>query len=296
MNQPIADYTFMQNTTWRLKAQYPVLRVKTIGKSVVGRSIYGLEIGRESAPCTLFVGTFWGTDNQSGPMLLRFAESLLQGITNGDSVSGVNPLTILSNQKIVLIPFANPDGREICARGAHCAGLDSGRIRRLCHSDTARWNANARGVDIGRNFDFCFANRRAREQAKGVYGPAACGYSGPSAESEPETVAIADYCRQQKAMQAIAFYPGSGEIYWRNTTTVQPEAEQIGHVLALCAGYDVEASVGPVTDTGFRNWIEQGTDHRAIDVLFAQGGAIDLYDSLEDLLVAACLMRSKHQR
>ncbi|MBQ6819614.1 MAG: hypothetical protein IJP35_08440 [Clostridia bacterium] len=291
MNQLIADYTFMQNTTWRLKAQYPMLQVKTIGKSVVGRSIYGLEIGRESAPCTLFVGTLWGTDNQSGPLLLQFAESLLKGIANGSSVSGVNPLTILSKQKIVLIPFANPDGREICARGAHCAGLDSGRIRRLCHSHTAKWSANARGVDIGRNFDFGFAPRRKREQGCGIFGPAAFGYSGPTAESEPETVAIADYCRQQKTIHTVAFYPGSGEVYWRNNREESEHNRQAGQLIALAAGYATEAEFGALTDSGFRNWSAAALNCPSVDIMFRSSvEGYTLYQELAELLVTACLV------
>lgn len=290
MTHTVADYTFLQNTTWRLKALYPFLRVKTIGKSVVGRSIYALEIGKESAPCTLMAGTFWGIDRVSGPLLLCFAERILQAVAQGGCISSVDSALLLHNHRIALIPFVNPDGREICEKGAHCAGLDSGRIRRLCAGDTRRWNTNARGVDIARNFDFGFVARRKREKERGIFGPAPFGYSGPAPESEPETVAISNYCRQQKVRQAIAFYPGSGVIYWRNHPTESPEAKQLGELLALTAGYETEALLGPVTDSGFRNWMATATHAISVDCMLRHRTfTAQTYAQTEELLVASVL-------
>ncbi|MBR3844839.1 MAG: hypothetical protein IKM39_04960, partial [Clostridia bacterium] len=191
MNQTVIDYTYIQNTVWKIKAGYPAVRVCRIGKSVVGRSIYSLELGRSTAPAILFAGTFTGQDAFTGELLLTWFASLADAATKGSKINGILPREILSRYRIVIIPFVNPDGREICQRGAHCAGVDSGRIRRLSGGDTAHWDANARGVDITHNFDFRFTGRQKAEQAKGIYSPTAKGYGGPFPESEPETVAIA---------------------------------------------------------------------------------------------------------
>lgn len=293
MNQPISDYTYLQNSTWRLKALYPVLRVKTLGKSVVGRSIYGLEIGRESAPAVIMVGTILGTDAQSGPLLLQLAEHILQALTNGQPLSGINPASMLCNRKIVLIPVLNPDGREICEKGAHCAGLDSGRIRRLSGGHTENWDANAKGVDLTHNFDLYFEKRKERRKSQGIYGPCRKGYGGPYAESEPETVALTDYCRSQTIHYTLAFYPGKGEIFWRNQNDLPDAGEQMARLLAVCSGYDVEASIGKIADTGFRNWVANLTQKPSIDVMLHpthdREEDQDLYFVLEEMLTAACL-------
>lgn len=294
MNQPIMDYTMLQNSVWRLKAQYPVVRVKTVGKSVVGRSIYALEMGRDTADIVLLLGTFWGTDAVSGLVLLQFMEQLAKGITRNQKVAGVDLLEIFRNRKIVVIPVVNPDGREICARGAHCGGLDSGRIRRLSSGDTGNWEANARGVDITRNFDFGFDQRKRREHRQGIYGPAPMGYGGTGPESEPETVAVADYCRRYKIQQALALYPGSGEIFWRSEEILLERSEQMANVLALCAGYDVEACVGHLVDTGFRNWFCKTVKRPAFDVMLRcyQENCVarNLYPDLEEMLILSCLL------
>lgn len=294
MEQPIVDYTFMQNTVWRLKAKYPVLRVKHIGKSVVGRSIYALELGRDNAPAVLFLGTFLGTDRISGKLLLQFMNRLLNGLTGQGTVAGVNPLAMIRDRKIAMIPFVNPDGREICERGAHCGGVDSGRIRRLSDGDTTRWDANARGVDITRNFDFFFDNRKKRMHSYRIYGPGARGYCGPSPESEPETAAVTQYCRHQTVRQAVALYPGSGRVLWRCAGADGQTAEQMAHMLALISGYELEASVGCMVDTGFRNWFCTDTGCPAVDVMlqpFAHPAAAQsVTPVLEEMLTVACLI------
>jgi g-D-glutamyl-meso-diaminopimelate peptidase len=294
MTHTVADYTFLQNTTWRLKALYPFLRVKTIGKSVVGRSIYALEIGRENAPAVLFCGTFLGTDEISGGVLLQFTERLLWALQENQELSGVAPTAILQNRKIVVIPFVNPDGREICARGAHCGGVDSGRVRRLSSGCTENWDANARGVTLTGNFNWGFSARRIREKDKGVFGPVPWGYSGPFPESEPETVAISHYCQNHSLLYAVNFFKGCGRIYWRSQKETPTKVRQMAQVLSLCAGYEMEASMGKIMDTGFRNWFCKTIRQPALDVMIncknkLQGGE-GFYPELEELLTVACLL------
>ena len=287
MYSTVPDYTYLQNTTWRLKTQYPLLRVKTLGKSVVGRSIYGLEIGKESAPPILFAGTFLGTDRYSGTLLLQFAEAFLCAVTKRHALAGVDPFVILRHRKLAILPFINPDGREICARGAHCGGIDSGRVVRLSGGNTRGWDANARGVEIPRNFI------AASPSAQGVYGPAPWGYSGPTPESEPETVALANYCRQQKPMQVIAFYSGSGEIFWRTPVGNHPDCARLAQLMALTAGYDLEADIGITADLGFRSFLAQQAPCAAVDCVLRcyKDPALqrELYSLLEETLMTACL-------
>lgn len=294
MNHIITDYTYLQNTIWHLKAKFPFLRVKTIGKSVVGRSIYALEIGRENTPTVVLAGTLWGTDHLSGRSLLQFVEAFLQALCSKRHICGVDPVAVLRNRKIAVIPFVNPDGREICARGAHCGGIDSGKIRRLCGGNTKTWDANARGVEIPRNFDYRFEERQKREQNRGIYGPAPKGFGGSSPACEPETKAIADYCVSQTLLHGCALYPGKGEVFWRNAKDDPQKSEPVARLLALTAGYDLEADVGSIVDTGFKNYLNNQTGRPAFDVMIphmeSERFFREQYPVLEDLLLTACIV------
>ncbi len=289
MNQTVIDYTYIQNTIWKIKATYPAVRVCRIGKSVVGRSIYALELGRSTAPAMLFLGTFIGQDSLTGELLLSWFTNVAEGVVNNHKVNGVTAQELISRHRIVIIPFVNPDGREICERGAHCAGVDSGRIKRLSGGDTTRWDANARGVDITHNFDFRFPARQKAEKNRGIHSPAAKGYGGPFPESEPETVAIATYCRKQPVHQAVCLYPGKRQIFWRSVGTPQETLEKQAHVLGIVSDYEVEAGVGCVVDSGFRNWFAQTFRKPAFDIMMDIHGDSVHHSQLQELLTLSCL-------
>ncbi len=289
MNQTVIDYTYIQNTIWQIKALYPAVRVSRIGKSVVGRSIYAMELGRDSAPVLLFLGTFNGKDSYTGEHLLTWFSKVAKAVTNGEKIDGVPSLELIRRNRIVIIPFVNPDGREICERGAHCAGVDSGRIKRLSKGNTGRWNANARGVDIRYNFDFRFAVRKKFQQNKGIYSPCAEGYCGPYPESEPETTAISDYCRNHSVRQAICLYPGNGGVYWRSAGCNGELAEKQANVMGVVSGYEVEASVGCAVDSGFRNWFCATFGKPAFDITVYPTKDTAHQARLCELLTLSCL-------
>lgn len=289
MQQTVIDYTYIQNTIWKLKATYPMIRVCRIGKSVVGRSIYSLELGRQTAPPLLFLGTFTGQDAITGELLLTWFGKVAKAVMNNEKVNGVVADELISRYRIVVIPFVNPDGREICQRGAHCAGIDSGKIKQLSLGDTTRWDANARGVDITQNFDFRFGIRRKTLKAKGVYSPCAKGYTGPYPESEPETVAITSYCRNQGVHRALCLYPGKGRIFWKSSGADPELTEKQANVLGVVTGYDVEAGGGLVVDSGFRNWFAQTFRKPAFDIMVCSQKDDPYYHVLQETLTLSCL-------
>ncbi len=289
MNQTVIDYTYVQNTIWQMKALYPAIRVSRIGKSVVGRSIYAMELGRVSAPALLFLGTFIGKDSYTGEHLFSWFCKVAKAVTNGEKIDGVPSLELIRKNRIVIVPFVNPDGREICERGAHCAGVDCGKIKRLSKGNTQGWNANARGVDIRYNFDFRFMIRKKLQQAKGIYSPCAEGYCGTYPESEPETVAITDYCRNHNVRQAVCLYPGKGSVYWRTTGCNGELAEKQANVMGVVAGYEVEASVGCAVDSGFRNWFCASFHKPAFDIAVFPTSDTSHKARLFELLTLSCL-------
>ena len=289
MNQTVIDYTYIQNTIWKLKAIYPAVRVCRIGKSVVGRSIYALEIGRSTAPAKLFLSTFLGQDDFTGELLLTWFAKVAKGVCEGGKVDGVAAGELVRSNRIVIIPFVNPDGREICQRGAHCGGIDCGKIKRMSGGDTTHWDANARGVDITGNFDFRFAVRKKQQQNRGEYFPGGKGYVGPYPESEPETQGITHFCRRQAISGAVCLYPGKGSIFWRSPGVTDTALEKQSRVLGVVSDYEVEAPVGCVVDSGFRNWFTATFRKPALDIMVKNNRDVCHRAKLQELLTLSCL-------
>lgn len=111
-----------------------------------------------------------------------------------------------------IIPMANPDGVTLCqnmnAALAKPIVKKCAASRQEANNFIQRWKANARGVDLNRNFDIGWASY--------IGAPAPCGegYKGPSPASEPETQAILHTASKYKFACCISYHSSGNLIYW----------------------------------------------------------------------------------
>ena len=111
-----------------------------------------------------------------------------------------------------IIPMANPDGVTLCqnmnAALANPIVKKCAASRQEANNFIQRWKANARGVDLNRNFDIGWASY--------IGAPAPCGeaYKGPSPASEPETQAILHTASKYKFACCISYHSSGNLIYW----------------------------------------------------------------------------------
>ena len=84
-----------------------------------------------------------------------------------------------------------------------------------CGGDLSHWQANARGVDLNHNFDAGFDIARRQVEQTGIYLPGPTKYGGPFPFSEPETRALADFCRLYAPRQVVALHSQGEEIYYQ---------------------------------------------------------------------------------
>ncbi len=87
-------------------------------------------------------------------LLLRFFERMCDAVKNDKKISAVKIRKSLQNRKITIVPLVSPDALDIAAKRADGAGVYAGLVARAAKGDYSKWNANARGVDISRNFNF----------------------------------------------------------------------------------------------------------------------------------------------
>lgn len=290
------DYTFVRNTVWALKTKYPFIRVSSIGKSVNGRDIFAVEIGKSELPKTLYIAGAKGSHFVPSAILLKFLSVYCEAIIRRGELSGIDISRTLSQKGIAAIPLLNPDGREIAARGFAFAGENAGKLERLCAGEYKQFDANARGVEVCENFDTDFEQRKKAEQSKGIYGPAGSGYAGSAAFSEPEAASLRQYCTTKKFCYCVQLLSGGGEIMWRDEKTVPPSTAQMARILAASSGYALEAEIGPASDGVFRRWFSREFQRPAIDIRIkeptpgASIGMAEIYEQLEELLAVVSVM------
>ena len=117
------------------------------------------------------------------------------------------------------VPSCNPDGTAISQRGFNA--IRNKKLRsslRKMGGSSSRWKANARGVDLNRNWNVAF-------KTSGRKGSS--GYCGPKAESESETRALVNWSnriQKQGKIVGIVSYHSTGSIIYGKSTSRAPKA------------------------------------------------------------------------
>lgn len=232
------DYTTMQQKILSLKQENPSLRTDVFGQTVLGRSLYRLQLG-EGRKKILLAGAFHGMEHITAELLLRYGAEL-------------GKETLLS--QVTIIPMMNPDGVEIQHFGWQCAGKYGALVKKASKGNTDSWQANARGVDLNHNFDADWQDLHRREMAAGILGPAATRFGGYCPESEPETRALTQLCRQEQYTAAVALHTQGEEIYWDFGDRTPRQSYDIAKSLAKASGYAVASPEGLACGGGFKDW------------------------------------------
>jgi g-D-glutamyl-meso-diaminopimelate peptidase len=280
----------------RLKDAHKGLKAFPIGKSVLGRDITAMSIGNPMG-ATLFVGATHGLEWITTLLLLRFFETVLEGIKNGAKVSDIDIRRALKGRSLAAVPCLNPDGVEIALYGKKAAGELAGNVDAICGGDYSKWQANARGVDINHNFDAGWRVLREMERKSGIDGPAPTRYGGASPESEPETRAITTFCLTYQPRSLYSMHAQGEEIYYRYGVRTPQRSRLMAQILAASSGYTPADPTGLASHGGLKDWyidrfcrpgftVEVGKGKNPLDISKLDA----IYRKIEEMLVIATLL------
>lgn len=167
--------------------------IRVIGRSVLGRKIYAIEIG--DGPVALLQYGIHAREYVACTVGVLHAKKILE-----EKPKGV---------RYVLIPMANPDGTELCLFGTKVCGKHAKFLEQnFKNFDFGLWKANVKGVDLNNNFDANFNRFSA------AFVPSDHGYAGPHPLSEPETRHLAVYTQKIKPFLTLSFHTKGEQIYY----------------------------------------------------------------------------------
>lgn len=203
------SYSEMVKDIKSLQKKYPdYVKYNVIGKSVDKRNLYEVVLGNPEAKKHLLVisnlhAREYMTIQLSMAQIERYCQLYNKKINN-TKVSAV-----LNKVAIHYIPSANPDGTAISQYGFGAIRNAKWRkaLRKMSGS-SRRWKANARGVDLNRNWAIAWKHSGSRGSA---------GYRGPKAASEPEIKALVKWVnRTQKTgkIMGVVSYHSTGSILY----------------------------------------------------------------------------------
>ncbi len=292
-------YEYRNRVVECLRKRYSFLSVQNIGKSVLGRPIQALRLGDCSDGAVLLAAAFHANEWLTALLLLTFAEDLCAALDTGGSIAGIDCRKALLGHGVMIIPCVNPDGVEISLNGAQGALELSGEVERISGGCTtpeqlSGWSANARGVDLNRNYDAGWHISRQLERSMGVDSPSPRRYGGETPESEPETQAMVELCRRSDFRSVIAFHSQGEEIYWRYGDKTPSRSQLMARVFAVSSGYTLASPENIASHAGFKDWFISKFERPGFTVEIGKGknplpieDLDSIYPRLEELLMLA---------
>ncbi len=295
------DYTYetMQRDIKGLKARYPFLEVGSAGKSVLGRDLTYIKLGK--GPNQVFYnGAHHSLEWITVPLLMKFIENFSKAYAEGTDIRGYNIRGIWDQSTIYIVPMVNPDGIDLVLNGL---SPDNPYYEQLLQwNDTGLpfsqvWQANIKGVDLNHNYNALWEEYKKIAEDLGFGKPGPTKYPGAFAESEPESKAIADFTRNHNFRLVLAYHSQGQIIYWNFQNLAPPEAKRIGELFSQVSGYELAEEYGTASYSGYKDWFIQDYIRPGYTIEVGKGknplpiSQFDtIYDDNEELLLLASIV------
>ena len=234
------------------KKYHGIVSYEIIGKSADGRNIYDVIIGNPEAKETLLVvSTLHAREYMASLLCMNQIEYYLSHYYQ--SIQGKEVCEVLERISIHYIVMANPDGVAISQFGFDAIRDKALRkkLRRMGGS-SKRWKANARGVDLNRNFPFRFK----------VYGRTGSeGFSGKRVASEVETRAVIKLVKALKKetrLKGVINYHAMGSIIFggcKSGSSIKKPTSKMYRLARNISGYISAAGYQSFGHGSFREYV-----------------------------------------
>ncbi len=256
---PMQTYTYaiMVRDLNELAAAYPdLIKLDSIGKSEYGREIWQADLGKGEA-VVLLNGSHhareWITTILLMTMLDRYAQAYHRGDTwNGQSVRG-----LLDRVTLRFIPMVNPDGVTLQQQGLSAFPEEDHAALLAMNEGSAnfkRWKANAKGIDLNRQYPADWANIRDPEP-----GPHYMNYKGTAPLQAKEAQAMYDAALKTQPEIALAYHSSGEILYWHfhNDKANMSRDSALAGRYAGMTGYRVVPPASNPSGGGFTDWFIQ---------------------------------------
>ena len=242
-----------------LKARYPFLETGSIGKSVMGRNLSYIRLGRGSNQIS-YNASHHANESITTPVLMKFIEDYSKAYSTGSSLLGYNIRDMYSRTSIYLIPLVNPDGVDLVAYWpdySDPAFVKAAQLNKTGLPLPSVWKANIRGVDLNLNYPADWDKEKQEEIKEGITDPAPRDFGGDAPLSEPESRAMVDFTKAHNFRLVIAYHTQGGVIYWQFNNYAPPLSLTLARQFAAISGYAIEAGTAEAAYAGYKDWFLQ---------------------------------------
>lgn len=241
-----------------LKRQYPDIKSRSIGFSVLGEPIRMISLGNQSKK-VMFNASHHANEWITTPLAVKFLFDILKSEDSGGEMYGINVSELLERVGLDCIPMVNPDGVDLVT-GQIRAGAIYNDALALNTAGTPfpdGWKANIRGVDLNLNYPAGWDRARELKFAAGYTVPGPRDYVGPYPLSEPETEAMVRQTREGDYLLTVSLHTQGEVIFWTFEDYMPPRAREIGLAMERASGYVLDTPGEFSSYAGYKDWFLQ---------------------------------------
>ena len=241
--------------------------INIIGKSLDNRDIHEVILGNSNSEKHVLIHAgIHGREYLTSLLVMKQIEYYLNNYENKE-YCGIKYRELFNSVAFHLIPMVNPDGITISQIGIK--GIRSKELKDSiyeCYYNDLnsrytcdrfknylkKWKANARGVDLNRNFDAAW--NEINQSKKCSFK----NYKGKYPNSEPESKALVNLVDKYNFIYTVSYHSSGNLIYWDyKGSLVKNECSELADLIACVTGYTKEKSdseYSEVVPGGFKDW------------------------------------------
>lgn len=273
-----------------ITAVFPFVTCRPIGFSVLGKPLYELRAGADTAPKKVHMNaSFHANEWITTSVALRWFKEYCAALCENKTVFGYSALDIFSRTSISLVPMVNPDGVDLVLYGCEALSEKSECLSALNEHrpDFREWKANINGVDLNKHFPAHWDIERQRKPK----APSYRDFPGTAPLTEPEAQAMHRLITEQPPDRLIALHTQGEEIYW-GYMGVEPEGSyQVVREFEAISENRYQGIRDIDSHAGFRDWFIQRYGKEGYTVELGKGKNplpfhifADIYKATEGIL------------
>ena len=245
-----------------LAARYPFMETSSAGRSVMGRELSVVSIGKGQK--SLFLNAAHHANEWiTGLFALRFAENYLKAVVSGGNIEAYDAASLYSAVRFVCLPLVNPDGTDLVtgfiapgsARYEDALAMNFPPV-----AFPSGWKANIEGTDLNLQYPAGWEKAREIKFAQGYTRPGPRDYVGPAPLTAPESLAVYDLTKTSDFLMTLSYHTAGEVIYWKYDGFEPPRSREIGEKLSAASGYPLETTPYESGYAGYKDWFIQSYD------------------------------------
>lgn len=169
------DFIFSSNLLYEnlqiLKQAYPFLQTGSIGKSVLGKDITFVRVGRGQKE-VFYSASYHANEWITSILLLEFLYEYCAAIQNNSTIWNFSARRLFDSVSIYIVPLVNPDGVDLVTSALSATSQSYKQVQKIADeyptiSFPDGWKANIRGVDLNLQFPAGWENARKIKYSQG---------------------------------------------------------------------------------------------------------------------------------